>query len=86
MARHVVASVQEQYSAPVESGPQSRMVVDLAIVDDPAALVLVRHRLVTACDIDDREPTVCKPDRPLDPEPFVVRSAVTEHVAHLFEP
>src|SRR5207247_10626119 len=36
-----------------ETGPERGVVVDLAVVDDPDALVLVRHRLSTARDLDD---------------------------------
>ena len=61
------------------------MVVDLAVVDDPDALVLVRHRLSTARDVDDRQAAVSEADRPVDPEPLTVRSPMAQHVPHALQ-
>jgi len=69
----------------LEPGPELRVVVDLAVVDDPARLVLVGHGLLPAGDVDDREPSVTKPDRPLRPEALAVRPPMTEHVTHALE-
>ena len=62
------------------------MIVDLAVVDDPEALVLVRHRLVAEGGVDDREPPVGKSDRPLEPQPLTIGPPMANHVAHALEP
>ena len=48
-------------------GTEGSVVIDLAVVDDPDALVLVRERLMAAGYVDDREPPVSQSDRSLDP-------------------
>src|SRR3989442_4530084 len=66
----------------LEPRAKSRMVVDLAVVDDPDGLILVRHRLVTTRHVDDCQPSVSEPDRSFDQEALAVRPSVPEHVAH----
>ena len=62
------------------------MVVNLAVEHGPDALVLVRHRLRAAVDVDDGEAALAQADRPFDPQPFAVRAAVVQHVPHALEP
>ncbi len=69
----------------LEAGAQGGVVVDLAVEGDPDPLVLVRHRLLAARDVHDGEAAVGEADRPVDPEPFAVRAAMAEHVAHALE-
>src|SRR5207247_1217783 len=40
-------------AAGLQAGPQIRMVVDLAVEDDPHRAVFVVHRLLTGADVDD---------------------------------
>ena len=46
----------------LEQTCELRVVVDLAVLDDDAAAVLVRDRLVAAREVDDREPPRGEPD------------------------
>src|SRR3989442_9732256 len=72
-------------AACLEPGPERRVVVNLAVVDDPARFVLVGHGLLPAGDVDDGEPPVAEADRPLRPEALAVRPSMTEHVTHALE-
>ncbi len=47
----------------LQVAPQLQLVVELAVVADPDRAVLVRHRLSTAGDVDDREPAMPQRDR-----------------------
>src|SRR2546426_8446374 len=62
-----------------------RVVVDLAVIDDPDAPRLARHRLVTGREIDDLEPSHGEPRGPLDEDALVVRPAVGEPLVHACE-
>jgi len=48
-------------------GTEGGVVIDLAVVDDPDALVSFAERLMAAGYVDDRKPPVSEPDRSLDP-------------------
>ena len=61
------------------------MVVDLAVVDDPARLVLVGHGLLTARDVDDGEAPVAEPHRSFRPQALAVGPPMTEHIPHALE-
>ena len=45
----------------LELRPDLRVVVDLAVEDDPDAVVFVGQRLLTGGEVDDAEPPVRKP-------------------------
>ena|SRR2546430_3035451 len=70
---------------PLEFSFEFRMVIDLAVEDDPRAFVPGGHRLGTPGDVDDRQPTVCEPHATFAPQAFSVRSAVKQHVLHSAE-
>jgi hypothetical protein len=61
------------------------MVVDLAVVDDPRGVVLVRHRLLSRGDVHDGQATMGKADGAVDPQAFTVGAAVTDDVTHPLE-
>src|SRR5437867_11546649 len=61
---------------------EGRMVINLAVEDDPDRLVLVRHRLVAASHIHDRQPPMSQPARPFHPEPLVVRPPMAQGITH----
>src|SRR2546426_5986833 len=62
---------------------QFRKVVDLAVVNDPGAAVLVENGLVPARQIDDAETPHTQPGAVRDVDAFLVRSAMDDRVAHL---
>src|SRR5207249_3344996 len=62
------------------------VVVDLAIQDDPHALILVGHGLGAPLEVHDREAPVAEADRPLDPQSLAVRPAMAQDVPHPLEP
>src|SRR6185437_8523110 len=69
-------------AALLELRAQRRVVVDLAVVDEPDALVLVRHRLRAARQVDDREPPVAEANRAVEPQPLAVGAAMAQRLAH----
>ena len=70
----------------LEQPCQLRVVVDLAVLDDDAASVLVRDRLVAALEVDDREPPRGEPDAAVDEGSLGVRPAVDDRRRHLGQP
>jgi hypothetical protein len=64
---------------------QRGVVVDLAVERDPDLAVGGAHRLVSARDVDDGEPSMREAHRAVRPEAGVVRAAVAQHVAHAAE-
>ena len=64
---------------------QLRMVVNLAIEDNPGAAVR-RHRLSAAADVDDGQTAMCQTDGAFSPQTFAVGAAVAQDVAHPSQP
>jgi len=62
--------------------PEFTVVVDLTVEDDTDRFVFVEDRLITPCDIDDREPPHPQGDMPVVINPFIVRAAVKNGPAH----
>ena len=62
------------------------VVVDLAVLHDDDAPVLVRDRLVAGVEVDDREPPRRQPDGAVDERAVGVRAAMHERLAHRREP
>ena len=60
------------------------MIVDLAVVGDVERAVFIGHRLVAGSDVDDAEAAVAQADAPVDENPFIVRTAMSDHIAHAF--
>ena len=69
-----------------EPRPQLPEVVQLAVVDDPNRLVLVRDRLLAGVKIDDRQPPHSESDTTIDEVTVIVGSSVTDDIAHRAEP
>jgi hypothetical protein len=42
------------------------MVIDLAVIDDHAGLIVIEHRLVTVSNVDDAQPPVAEAYAPID--------------------
>jgi hypothetical protein len=63
-------------------GPQFFEVVDLTIQDDPNLFLCVRHRLVAAGQIDDRQPTETEPEWTVEKVTLIVRAAVDHRLGH----
>src|SRR5438552_1213003 len=53
---------------------QFSVIVNLAVEDDPHRFFCVRHRLMTAGEIDDRQSPEAQTNRPVDEEAFIIRS------------
>src|SRR5690349_17734150 len=75
----VIALHFERPSDPLE-------IVDLAVRHDDHVAVLTLKRLVTRCEIDDREPRMREGDlrRGIDEQASAVRSPVTKHLEDAF--
>ena len=69
-------------AGPLELVPQLAVVVELAVLDDGDAAVLVRDRLVAGREVDDREPTRCEPHAVVEEGAVRVGPAVDERPAH----
>jgi hypothetical protein len=63
-----------------ECGPDIRVVVDLAIEDDPDRAVLVRERLMASREVDDTEPTMAESGVLVVVLARVVRAATTSRI------
>jgi hypothetical protein len=59
------------------------VVVDLAVENDPATPVLVRHRLMPTIDVDDRESAMAKGDGIPHVVTLTVRTSMAQTVGHL---
>src|SRR2546426_366961 len=70
----------------LERRAQLGVVVDLAVVGDPDALVLVRHRLMPRRHVHDGQAAVTQAGRSVHPEPLAVRPPMAEDVTHPLEP
>ena len=77
--------VRNVWPSRVELGNQLLVVVDLAVVDDADAAVLVVQRLLTGREIDDRQPLVAEPDAGLDVHALFVGAAMMLRVVHARE-
>src|SRR5438105_187915 len=75
----------EVMSAADQAFPQLAVIVDLAIKNDPDRLVLVGDGLMAAFDVDDRESTTSKGYRTINVKAFIVRSTMSDRVAHALE-
>jgi hypothetical protein len=72
----------EDVSVGLEYCPQLLEVVDLAVEYDPYGFCLIRHGLVSAAKIDDREPPEAEAQRTGKIEPFIVRPAMGQRSRH----
>ena len=74
--------VAKRWPARSSSRRQLAVVVDLAVLDDGRAAVLVRDRLVARVEVDDREPSRREPDAAVDERAFRVGAAMPERRRH----
>ena len=69
----------------LQLSPQLPVVIDLAVVDDQACAIRGRHGLGTAGDVDDAEPPMGQPARPVDLNAVRVRAATMQNAGHGIE-
>ena len=69
-------------SAPFQFGAQLFEVVDLAIENDPDGFLLIRHRLMTAGQIDDGKPSKTQADRAGDEVALIVGATMGDRSRH----
>ena len=58
------------------------IVVNLAVEDHPYGAIFIRNRLMPGSKIDDAQPSHANPARTLYVKPFIVGTAVPNHIAH----
>ena len=79
----VSAARGEAVSGALELRAERAEVVDLAVVRDDDAAVLVRQRLSAGLrQIDDRQTAIPEPDARIAPDPLTVGPAVRDRVGH----
>src|SRR5262249_4477600 len=81
-----VAPRPEAVAGALELVHQLAVVVDLAVLDDDDAAVLVRDWLVAPGQVDDRGPSRRDPDQLVDVHALRVRPPVVERLRHAAEP
>jgi hypothetical protein len=73
----------EPDAASFQPAPEPGVVVELAVVGQPAFGSGRCHRLMTGRrEIDNRQAAVAEPDGPLDVHSLVVRTSMREHAGH----
>jgi hypothetical protein len=80
--RFGVAAGAEPVSAGLQPGLDLAMVVDLAVLDDVDAPILVRQRLAATLEVDDGQAARGEPHRPADDGAPAVRAPVQEGSGH----
>src|SRR5438477_12672119 len=69
-------------ASPFEFETQLLKVIDLAVKDDPNCFVSIRHRLMSARQVDDGKPSKTQSNRTFGKVTFVVRSAMNHCLRH----
>ena len=64
---------------------QFRKVIDLSIKHNPNGLFLIRHGLVPAGEIDDRQPPESESKRARNKIPLVIRTSMADGFGHRFD-
>ena len=77
-----VAVGQEAVAVALELAAQLAVVVDLAVADQPDRAVGVVQRLLSAGQVDDRQPAVSERDERIVIDPFAVRPAMGQRIQH----
>src|SRR2546425_4660099 len=80
-----VAPAAEAVSAFDESSSERVVVVELAVLNSPDRLVLVRKGLMASLEVDDVQPPHTERDPGVDEEAAVVWTAMRHHVGHALE-
>jgi len=63
---------------------QLRIIIDLAVKDNPDRLFPIGHRLVPALEINNGEPSKAEAKRPGQVVPLIIRPPVDHRVRHAF--
>src|SRR5205823_13304470 len=79
-----IASGSEDVPICFQLSPELLKIVDFTIEDDPNGFFLVRHGLVAARKIDDREPSKPESEWSCDIAPFVIRTSMDKGLCHPF--
>ncbi len=58
------------------------MVINFSVVGDIKRAIFIGHRLMTGRNVDNTEAAVAEPDIVLNKDPFIVRPAVGDDIAH----
>jgi hypothetical protein len=66
----------------LQLAPYLTEVIDFAVEDHPNGLLPVRHGLMTAAKVDDREPAKTQAEGPADVVPIVIRASMDEGPGH----
>src|SRR5207249_5851769 len=66
----------------LEVAPNLRVVVDLAVEDNPNALILVRQRLMAGTQVDDAETPMAERSTIVRENPGLIGASMRENVAH----
>ena len=77
-----VAAGGEAVAAALQLGSQLSVVVDLPVLDDLDAAILVADRLVAAVEVDDREPPRREADRAVHEHALAVGATVDHRLVH----
>ena len=80
-----VASGAKAMTAGTEVGAKLEVVEDLTVEDDPDAVVLVGHGLLTGAQIDDRQPGVPKCRDPVPVQAELVRPSMLDGPDHALQ-
>ena len=81
-----VAAVLKFVAASDEIFAMVGVVIDLAVINDRASAVAVKHRLRSVGDIDDAQAPVAETDVAIDINAPVIRPAMMQNVAHRDQP
>jgi len=80
-----IASGSEDVPICFQLSPELLKIVDFTIEDDPNGFFLVRHGLVAARKIDDREPSKTESERPCDIVALIIGTSMDKGVGHLLD-
>ena len=69
----------------LKAGSQLRMVVDLAVENDPDILIFIRQRLMTTLDVNNAEASHGQADVLFHEKPFIIRPAMHDAAVHAGE-
>src|SRR6266513_2018051 len=79
-----IASGSEDVPICFQLSPELLKIVDFTIEDDPNGFFLVRHGLVAARKVDDREPSKTESERPCDIVALIIGTSMDKGVGLSF--
>ena len=80
-----IASRAKGVTKPFELTAKLGEIIDFTIKDDPNGFLLIRHGLMAALKVDDRQTPEAKAESPRKEIPFVVRAPMYEGSSHGLE-